>query len=192
MKKELFNLEKKILFCNKCPRLRSVTPYPMPHIIYNREIKEKLFCIGRNPGLEHDYTNVYFDDFMSIYHKRWWICRLGRYLRRCFGDYFVMNYIFFTNVCKCSSPNNSELKREEMLNCFPFLEEQIEIIKPIAILVFGKTISDFLNKNLKVDVPVFNLYHPSYFMRDKNDKKEREQYKKILRIKKFFVKRLLS
>jgi len=187
----LKELEEKIISCDKCSRLRKVTPYPMPHIIYNKENANKLFCIGRNPGLEHSYEDVPREKFIRIYHSRWWGCKIGQYLRNILGDNFVLNYIFFTNICKCSSPDNSALTKKEMENCFPFLERQIEIVKPPVIVVFGKTFSDFVRERLKLNIPIFYLSHPSYFMRNKDKTKEKEQSEKLERIRKFFLRRIL-
>jgi uracil-DNA glycosylase len=85
--------------------------------------------------------------------------------------------MFFTNVCKCSSPNNSQLTYDEIKNCVPFLERQLEIVKPKIILTFS---SEAKNLNiLKNYNNVFNFYHPSYFVYSKDKNLELEQNNKI-------------
>ena len=63
------DLENIILKCNKCPRLREIAIYPMSHICYAEDYdKIDLFMIGRNPGLEDDYSNISDKDFKKKYH----------------------------------------------------------------------------------------------------------------------------
>lgn len=169
----LSEIEQNILHCDKCKRLREVTHFPMPHIYYNVNLNElSIFCIGRNPGLEHDYSNISEENFMEIYHDRWWNCKIGKYIRKRFTDSLVEQKVFFTNICKCSSPNNSQLKKSEKRKCFSFLEEQIKVVDPKCLVVFGSEPKEILAENagnLKYfdfngkRIPMFFMYHPSYF-----------------------------
>ena len=170
---EMGLLEDEIKSCNKCTRLRSITPIPMPHILYCKPENVKILAIGRNPGIEDDYNNISHEEFMEIYRKRWWECRVGSYLRKRLGDELIRNNFFFTNVCKCSSPKNATLSPSEKEKCRPFLKRQIEIIKPKVILTFSRDAKDIISDFIKdheyyIDesmkgIPVFFLYHPSYF-----------------------------
>lgn len=163
----LAQLEKKIFKCEKCKRLRSITPTPMPHIFYAELENLEIFCVARNPGIEHDYSQVSRQEFMDIYKDRWWISRFGRYLRKQLSDDVVKRKVFFTNVCKCSSPQNSALLLQEIASCSSFLEMQIQLMHPRVILAFGADAHQALVSRTvkgKYDgIKTFFLYHPAYF-----------------------------
>lgn len=174
----LENIEKNIMGCDKCPRLRDVTPIPYPHIYYGKSLK--IMVIGRNPGLEHDYKGVSSEEFMKVYKERFLISRVGQYLLEHLGEKIVMNSLFFCNVCKCSSPNNEKLMPSEKERCYEFLEQQVKTIKPKIIITLGTDAKDALEENCvdhKYDgIPVFNMYHPSYFAYiSKDDPKRKRQ-----------------
>lgn len=179
MELKIKNIENKILNCNQCERLREVTPIPMPHIYYKNINDTKLFFVARNPGLENDHSKYSKKEFMEIYKKLWWECNVGKYMRKEFGNKIIANHMFFTNVCKCSSPENKELKATEIYNCTKYLIRQITIIKPKRILAFGWEAANLIeniikNYNLKT-VNSIRLYHPSYFRYNPDKRKDQSQ-----------------
>jgi len=131
----LSNLAKQIFKCDKCSDLRKVTPIPYPHIFFCNS--PDILCIGRNPGLQHDYSEVKIKEFYDLYHARWLDSHAGKYMLKNFGENFVFNRMIWCNVCKCSSPNNRTLTKEEVSNCKIFLKKQFKIIKPRMIIAFG-------------------------------------------------------
>jgi uracil-DNA glycosylase len=152
----------------------------MSHICYNKNLFEaKLMMIGRNPGLEDDHSKILLNDFIDKYHDLWWNCRFGKYIRREFGDEFISKNMFFTNISKCSSPENSKLEQNEINNCSEFLLEQIKIIRPKFIVTFGseawKLISSFNIDKSKAK----KLFHPSYFSYNRDSSIVGNQSKKI-------------
>lgn len=94
--------------------------------------------------------------------------------------------VFICNVNKCRPPNNRPPTPEEMKACLPFLTEQLNIIRPKVICALGKTAgvglgllkpTDSLGTKRGIihrwnDIPVVLTYHPSYLLRDPNQKKE--------------------
>lgn len=46
--------------------------------------------------------------------------------------------VFIANVVKCRPPNNRDPEPEEIAACWPYLEEQIKIIKPKLIVTLGR------------------------------------------------------
>jgi uracil-DNA glycosylase family 4 len=179
-KKLLLRLENSVMLCNKCTRLRSVTPIPYPHIYYNTLEELDIMIIGRNAGLEHEYENISKEDFLGKYEDNWWICNIGKYIRNVIGDDYVRNRVFFTNICKCSSPNNSKLKQDELSNCIHYLIYQIKIVKPRYIIVLGREAKECIADNFNIsDIEVGYFYHPSYFSYAGNIELEKKQYNKI-------------
>jgi uracil-DNA glycosylase len=175
---QLQRLEKAILNCNVCTRLREVTPIPYPHIYYGDPEKLDIFMLMRNPGLEHSYTEVQSQEFLETYKKNWLICNVGKYVENIFGKDFIMNRMFFVNICKCSSPSNSKLNKEEIINCRNFLNIQLDIIKPKVILSFGAEANAFI-KSSDIKIPYKTFYHPAAFSYNVGVDAYNEQAKKL-------------
>jgi len=162
----LNKISDKISNCKKCDRLRGVTPYPMPNIMYCNVNQVKIMIVGRNPGLENDHSKIKQEEFIRQYHKLWWECKIGRYIRKNFGDSFTKNHVFFTNICKCSSPANAPLSNDEKMNCFDYLCQQNRIVKPEIVIGFGTEANRVID-NLLYGKKV-HLLHPSYFLYQSN------------------------
>ena len=45
--------------------------------------------------------------------------------------------VFIGNILKCRPPGNREPRPEEIINCLPYLQRQIETIKPDIIVALG-------------------------------------------------------
>lgn len=161
---DITNLENEIFNCVKCERLRSVSPTPWPHVYFGNIDDLSLMVVMRNPGLENDPNKIGLQEFKDNYKDLWLRCRVGKYLLENLGKNIVMHSMFFCNICKCSSPDNSALERNEINNCCDYLKRQIEIIKPKVILAFGmpaqQTVAD-----MDLNIPVEKFYHPSYLSR---------------------------
>jgi DNA polymerase len=95
--------------------------------------------------------------------------------------------VFITNVVKCRPPANRNPRDEEIAACAPYLERQIELLAPKAILAMGRFAAHAL---LKTDAPLQKLrevphslalagqslplvvtYHPAYLLRRPMDKR---------------------
>jgi uracil-DNA glycosylase len=91
--------------------------------------------------------------------------------------------VYIMNVLKCRPPENRNPLPQEVENCRPFFERQLEIIRPEYIVCVGTFPSQAL---LKTDVSVGKLrgrfhrykdskvlvtYHPSYLLRNPSAKK---------------------
>jgi uracil-DNA glycosylase len=169
--------------CKKCERLREVTPFPMSHICYGDLSKVKVFFVGRNPGLENDHSKISPKDFYRRYHELWWDCRFGEYARNNFGNDFIREKMFFTNICKCSSPNNSLLTNDEKNNCLLFLEIQLLIIRPKAIVTFGNEPKEIISSLNIQNSDIINLVHPAYLKYNRDKMLVDMQMKKIKKVR---------
>jgi len=156
-------IESEVLNCSKCERLRSVTPNQMPHIFYGNIDDIKLVIVGRNPGLENDTSKISKENFMDYYREKWLECKIGKYLREKLGDEVILKKMFFTNICKCSSPDNSALLEEEKTNCLEFLKRQINLIKPKIIIALGSDAKKAVS-SIGYNCSTHYLYHPTFFL----------------------------
>lgn len=92
--------------------------------------------------------------------------------------------VYIANILKCRPPNNRDPKPEEAELCRPFLERQIELVKPQLILAVGRIAAQNL---LHTDTPIGKLrgqlhqvagipvvvtYHPAYLLRSPGEKRK--------------------
>jgi DNA polymerase len=85
--------------------------------------------------------------------------------------------IYITNVVKYRPPNNRDPLPEEVADCWPWLEAQIQLIKPKLIVplgrhamerfLTGKKISEVHGQLFEIELPnigkrnFYTLYHPA-------------------------------
>jgi uracil-DNA glycosylase family 4 len=90
--------------------------------------------------------------------------------------------VYIANVLKSRPPGNRDPKPEEVAACLPYLERQIDLIRPRIILALGRFAAQSL---LLTDTPIGRLrgrvheyrgvplvvtYHPAYLLRNPADK----------------------
>lgn len=101
--------------------------------------------------------------------------------------------IYIANIIKCRPPENRRPEKEEIEQCEPYLQKQIDLIKPKFILALGLTAVDALlkTKNKMGDIrgkiltyrntTMLATYHPAALLRNPNWKKDTWQDVKQLR-----------
>ena len=90
--------------------------------------------------------------------------------------------VYIGNVVKCRPPGNRTPEAEETAACFPYLQRQIELIRPKLIVALGKPAAEtLLGAEVKVGaargrlfdyrgIPLIVTYHPAYLLRNLTDK----------------------
>ena len=89
---------------------------------------------------------------------------------------------YIANVVKCRPPGNRTPTLDEAAACAPFLDRQIDLIRPSLIVALGKTAvirltgSDASMASMRGsmhryrDIPVVATYHPAYLLRSLPEK----------------------
>lgn len=90
--------------------------------------------------------------------------------------------VYIANAVKCRPPGNRTPEAEEAAACWPYLERQIELIRPKLIVALGKPAAQtLLQAEVKVGasrgrlfdykgIPLIVTYHPAYLLRSLADK----------------------
>ncbi len=135
----------------------------------------QLLVIGEAPGAEEDRRGEPF------------VGRAGKLLNemlRAIG--LGRDRVFIANVLKCRPPGNRDPKAEEAASCRAYLDRQIELVAPRAILAVGRIAAqNLLGSDLPLgrlrgerhslagsDIPVVVTYHPAYLLRTPAQKRK--------------------
>ncbi|MFZ2300641.1 MAG: uracil-DNA glycosylase [Gallionella sp.] len=90
--------------------------------------------------------------------------------------------VYIANIVKCRPPNNRTPEAGEVATCLPYLQRQIELIKPKLIVALGKTAATaLLGRDATLGslrgvlheyrgVPLLVTYHPAYLLRSPMEK----------------------
>lgn len=152
-------------YCDKCELGKTRT-----NIVFSAGIpNHKLMLIGEAPGYYEDMQGEPF------------VGKAGQLLDRIFASVGLSRQkdVYICNTLKCRPPNNRDPLPEEKEACRPFLDAQIEILKPRIILLCGKVaLSSMLNTTTGItklrgkwfdgpfDSKMMPIFHPSYLLRN--------------------------
>ncbi len=123
-KEELMKrLEERIRNCRKCP-LWELRTNPVPGAgSYDAEV----MFVGEAPGYWEDQKGLPF------------VGRAGKVLDELLaGIGLRREEVYITNIVKCRPPNNRDPTEEEIRACSPYLDMQIDIIRPRLIVPLGR------------------------------------------------------
>ena len=125
----------------------------------NRLAETRLMFIGEAPGADEDRLGEPF------------VGRAGQLLTDMItkGMGLSRDQVYIANILKCRPPENRNPTPEETDNCFPYLEQQIAIIRPEFLCLLGKVaVQAVLNydpvhgKNARQVAPLSRNTHPRH------------------------------
>ena len=133
-----------------------------------------LLVIGEGPGAEEDARG---EPFVGAAGK------LLDEMLKSVGRSRSRN-VYIANVVKCRPPGNRDPESDEVAACRPFLDRQIELLKPKLILALGRIAAQRLLSSTAplsklrgpqhaygpANTPVLISYHPAYLLRTPSDK----------------------
>ncbi|HEX9592474.1 MAG TPA: uracil-DNA glycosylase [bacterium] len=131
-----------------------------------------LMFVGEAPGFDEDRQGEPF------------VGAAGQLLTRIIAAIELRREdVYIANILKCRPPNNRNPKPDEIALCRPYLDRQIELIRPRVICALGKFAAQTL---LASDAPISRLrgrfhdyrgipvmptYHPAYLLRNPGGKR---------------------
>ena len=155
--------EKEVRLCTLCRLCETRT-----HTVFGEgDVDAKIFFIGEGPGETEDQTGRPF------------VGRAGELLNKMIGGMgLTREQVFIANIVKCRPPNNRVPAPDEVATCTPYLERQLEIIRPSAIVTLGLPSTQYmLQTKLSMGrmrgqfhswrgIPLMPTYHPAYVLRN--------------------------
>ena len=136
------------------------------------DVHAEWLFVGEAPGAEEDARGEPF------------VGQAGRLLDNMLAALSLARgrNVYIANVLKCRPPNNRTPEPSESAACRPYLERQVELIRPKLIVALGKSAaSQLLGTDATIaslrgrvhryrGVPLIVTYHPAYLLRNLPDK----------------------
>ncbi len=183
---ELGKIGEKIRKCRKC-ELGSLRKNAVPG---EGSPAAQIAFVGEGPGADEDAQGRPF------------VGRAGQLLDKIIKAMGLKREdVYICNVIKCRPPENRDPKPEEIINCLPYLQQQLELINPKIIVALGAHAArSLLNNNKAIGqlrgqfheyypglgtspIKLMATFHPAYLLRnysDDNRAKVWEDMKKVL------------
>ena len=139
----------------------------------------KIMLIGEAPGAEEDKLGKPFVGAAGLLlNKMLAAINLDR------------NSVYITNIVPWRPPSNRAPNTEEILQCLPFIQKHIEIIKPSILVLLGGTATkailattlgitklrgkwhEYNSLSIKKPISTMAMYHPAFLLRSPEHKKE--------------------
>lgn len=120
-----------VCLCQNC----DIAKYARCRVFGDGNVKSKIVLVGEAPGMDEDKSGHPF------------IGNAGQILRKCLmAAGITPSHVFIANILKCHPPQtlnppsgNRKPSVQEIENCLPFLERQLDIIDPKIIVALGNT-----------------------------------------------------
>jgi DNA polymerase len=135
--------------------------------------RARLMFIGEAPGRDEDLAGEPF------------VGRAGQLLTDIIKAMKLSREeVYIANVVKCRPPENRNPESDELEACRPFIERQIEIVRPEVIVTLGRIpLQSLLQRQVAIssvrgewqqyrDIPLMPTYHPAYLLRNPAAKKD--------------------
>lgn len=170
-------LEQSVSVCTKC----SLSKTRKQTVFGVGSRQAQWMIIGEAPGADEDRQGEPF------------VGRAGQLLNNMLAALGLQrDQVFIANILKCRPPNNRDPRPEEVEHCEPYLQQQVNLLKPKIILALGRIAAHNL---LKTDAPLGRLrgkcyqyptltengatttplivtYHPAYLLRSPREKRK--------------------
>jgi DNA polymerase len=179
-------LRDRALACVKCPHLAA----SRTNVVFGvGNIDAQLMFVGEAPGADEDEQGEPF------------VGRAGQLLTKIIlATGLSRADVYIANILKCrpDTPGQSAGNRpptpEERATCIPYLQEQIDLIQPKAIVALGATAVDGLlgkspgitklrgNWQTYRGTPLMPTYHPAYLLRNQAMSEKRKVWEDILKV----------
>src|SRR5260221_7969130 len=164
-------LRERVAACTRCglSATRTQTVFGVGNL------QAEWLVVGEAPGAEEDRQGEPF------------VGRAGQLLNAMLRSIGLKReQVYIANVLKCRPPQNRDPVPAETMECLPFLDRQIALLKPRIMLVVGRIAAQNLLRTDATlgslrqrvhrfgasDVPLVVTYHPAYLLRSPAEKRK--------------------
>lgn len=141
-------LEEKIKNCKKCP-LGMLRTNAVPG---SGSYDADVMFVGEAPGYWEDQKGLPF------------VGRAGKVLDELLAEIGLKREdVYITNIVKCRPPNNRDPNEDEIKACSPYLDRQIDIIRPKIIAPLGRHSMSYILRKFGFEPEPISRIHGKIF-----------------------------
>lgn len=105
------------------------------HVVVGEgRVPSDLMVIGEGPGEREDALGRPFVGRSGALLDRLIVEELGR----------ARSEVYIANIVKCRPPGNRDPRPEEAASCRPFLDRQLELVRPRLVILLGRIATSFV------------------------------------------------
>ena len=162
-------LKQEAAACKACPLYKTATN----HVFGVGNPAAEIVFVGEAPGEDEDLQGEPF------------VGKAGQLLTRIIRAMgLAREDVYIANILKHRPPNNRNPLPEEIRACTPFLDRQMDVIRPRVIITLGKFSTEYLTGNPEGitrvrgrwhewrGIPLMPTFHPSYLLRNPSAKRQ--------------------
>lgn len=147
-KEELEKIANKVRNCKKCELYKSRNKV----VPGGGNLGANLVFMGEAPGRQEDLRGKPF------------VGRTGEILDELLNSIGIERKdVFITNILKCRPPSNRDPRKAEIEACSPYLDRQLEIIKPGVIAPLGRFATSYILRYYKLGPEKISKVHGKIF-----------------------------
>lgn len=166
--------------CTKCELHQGRTNVVRPRTLFTGEVNlnADLMFVGEAPGYTEDQEGLPF------------VGKSGKILEDAIHELGLERNVYYTNTVRCRPENNQDPLRREKEACWPYLRQEIRILRPRMIVGVGRHAcnqllgAEYLTMNelatggpfryvdtgyedesKYIDIPLYPIYHPAFLLR---------------------------
>jgi uracil-DNA glycosylase family 4 len=178
-------LRERVMQCVKCPHLAA----SRKNVVFGvGNIHAELMFIGEAPGADEDEQGEPF------------VGKAGQLLTKIIEAMGLRRSdVYIANVLKCrpdtpgQPAGNRKPTADEMKTCLPYLQEQIDLIRPRVLVALGGTAMEGLLGKSGITklrghwhsyrgIPLMPTYHPAYLLRNQSLAEKRKVWEDMLQV----------
>lgn len=178
-------LRERVMQCVKCPHLAATRK----NVVFGvGNIHAELMFIGEAPGADEDEQGEPF------------VGKAGQLLTKIIEAMGLRRSdVYIGNVLKCrpdtpgQPAGNRKPTAEELKTCLPYLQEQIDLIRPRVLVALGGTAMEGLLGKSGITklrgqwhsyrgIPLMPTYHPAYLLRNQSLSEKRKVWEDMLKV----------
>jgi uracil-DNA glycosylase family 4 len=179
-------LRQRVMPCVKCAHLAAARK----NVVFGvGDINARLMFVGEAPGADEDAQGEPF------------VGAAGQLLTKIIQAMGLSrDTVYIANILKCrpDTPGQGSGNRKptpaEMETCLPYLQEQIDLIRPQVLVALGATAVDgLLGKTIGITklrgqwrtyrgIPLMPTYHPAYLLRNQAPSEKRRVWEDMLQV----------
>ena len=155
---EIEQLRDECLRCRKCEIGGVDIGGCLSNVFSTMNVEARVMVVGQNPGKDEVSKGEPFVGVSGVFFNK----AIDEVLGMCRRDFYI------SNVVRCFTPNNRAPTMREKENCLNFIDREIAIVRPVAVVTLGspafKAMTGMSGITKHHGTPIYSIRHKVYVL----------------------------